>query len=199
MATFTERLYLETKNDHIILDHHPFIFMIRKNKLAAEMYINFNKICIYELQQVLKIKDVSLQSRLHRDIEQPDMYIYEHLNELLILCKQYPLELEYMFKVGLIKGGNMLKKYIPKHAHDFLTFNNPNDLFNDFKNYLNDNVTNQTLFIKNVNDAYKLIKLCFDCFFSKINPKLDIQYRALDVQESRQLDSGSGSYSDSDT
>lgn len=63
----------------------------------------------------------------------------------------------------------MLKKYTPKHSHEFLTFNDPNDLFNDFKNYLNENVINQKLFIKNVNDAYKLIKLCFDCFFSKIN------------------------------
>jgi hypothetical protein len=167
--SFTERLYTETKDAHKIVDRHPFVSIMRKDEIAGEMYINFNKICIYELQQNLALKDVNLQSRLHRDIEQPDIYINDHLNELLILCKQYPLELEYMFKIGLIKGGNMLKKYIPKHAHKFVTFNNPNDLFNDFKNYLNENVSNQVLFIKNVNDAYKLIKLCFDEFYTRLN------------------------------
>lgn len=168
MSYFTERLYMETKDAHTAVDRHPFVSMIRKNKLAGEMYINFNKICIHELQQVLKLKDEELQSRLHRDIDIPDFFITSTLSRLLIHCRKYPLELEYMFKIGLIKGGNMLKKYI-QHSHDFLTFNDPNDLFNDFKNYLNENVTNQKLFIKNVNDAYKLIKLCFDCFFNKIN------------------------------
>jgi hypothetical protein len=176
MTHFTDRLYIETKDSHTVVDRHPFVSIMRKDEIAGEMYINFNKICIYELQQNLALKDVNLQSRLHRDIEQPDIYINDHLNELLILCKQYPLELEYMFKIGLIKGGNMLKKYIPKHAHEFVTFNNPNDLFNDFKNYLNENVSNQVLFIKNVNDAYKLIKLCFDEFYTRLNNKLYIKH-----------------------
>jgi hypothetical protein len=172
--SFTDRLYTETKDSHTEVDKHHFVSLMRKDKIAGEIYINFNKICIYELQKHLKLKNVNLQSRLHRDIEQPDIYIYESLNELLILCKQYPLELEYMFKVGLIKGGNMLKKYIPKHAHDFLTFNNPNDLFNDFKKYLNENVTDQKLFIKIVNDAYKLIKKLFDEFYDKLNKSMYI-------------------------
>lgn len=165
--SFTDRLYKNTKDSHLAVDRHPFVALMKKDEIAGELYINFNKICIYELQQNLKLKDVNLQFRLHRDIEKPGIDINESLNELLILCKKFPLELEYMFKIGLIKGGNMLKKYIPKHAHEFLTFNNPNDLVKDFKNYLNENVSDEQLFMKNVNDAYKLIKLCFDDFLVK--------------------------------
>lgn len=172
---FTERLYLETKDSHKIIDMHPFVNLIRKNDIAAKLYIDFNKICIYELQKHLKLRvtppnDVNiLQTKLFREIEQPDIFINESLNELLILCKQYPLEAEYMFKAGLIMGGNLLKKYVNIEDHDFLTFKNPKQLFNELKDYLDQNVENHDLFIKNVNNIYKQIKKCFDNFFTKCN------------------------------
>jgi hypothetical protein len=166
-STFTERLYLETKESHTIVDKHPFVSLIRKNKLAGEMYINFNKICIYELQLCLKLKDVNLQSKLYRDIEQPDMYITCTLSSLLKHCKKFSLESSYQFYLGLLFGGNMLKKMLPDY-YDFLTYRDSKELITEFKDYLNNNVTDEKLFIKNVNDAYKLIKCVFDEFYEKI-------------------------------
>jgi len=144
---FTEQLYQETKDMHKEVDCHQFVALIRKNDIAAKLYIDLNKICIYELQS---------------EIEQPDIYINEPLNELLILCREFSLESEYMFKGGLIKGGNLLKKYVDINDHKFLTFRNPKELFNNLKDYLDENVINHDLFIKNVNNIYKQIKKCFD-------------------------------------
>lgn len=166
---FTERLYLETKESHTHVDKHPFVNLIRKNDIAAKLYIDLNKICIYELQKHLKLENLELQNKLYREIEQPDMFINSDLNELLTLCKQYPLEAEYMFKAGLIMGGNLLKKYVNIEDHDFLTFKNPKELFNELKDYLEQYVQNHDSFIKNVNNIYKQIKKCFDYYFNKIN------------------------------
>jgi heme oxygenase len=176
---FTERLYLETKESHTVVDKHPFVALIRKNDIAAKLYIDLNKICIYELQKTLKIgvtppNDVNiLQTKLFRDIDQPDMFINEPLNELLILCKQYPLALGYQFYLGLLFGGNMLKKMIRDPvSQEFLTYTNSKQLIIDFKDYLDQNITEpvkQEEFINVVNKSYKLIKLCFDTFVKKCN------------------------------
>jgi len=165
---FTERLYQETKDPHKEVDCHPFIDLVRKNSIAAKLYIDLNKICIYELQKYLKLENSELQKELYREIEQPDMYISEPLNELLILCKKNNLESEYMFKGGLIMGGNLLKKYVNIEDHKFLTFKNPKQLFNELKDYLDQYVHDHDLFIKNVNNIYKQIKKCFDKFTEKI-------------------------------
>lgn len=172
--SFTERLFKETHESHKIVDKHPFVSLIKDNLLASDLYINFNKICVYEIQKCLKLNDNNLQNRLYKNVEYSKLdYLYEYpsLNALLNHCKTYPLETEYMFKLGLIKGGNILKKYIHPVHHDFLTFINPTILCNDFKHYLNTNVNQleQELFIKHVNDAYNLIKLCFDDFFNQFN------------------------------
>jgi len=159
---FTEQLYQETKDMHKEVDCHQFVALIRKNDIAAKLYIDLNKICIYELQKNLDLENCELQKELHREIEQPDIYINEPLNELLILCREFSLESEYMFKGGLIKGGNLLKKYVDINDHKFLTFRNPKELFNNLKDYLDENVINHDLFIKNVNNIYKQIKKCFD-------------------------------------
>ena len=99
---FTEQLYQETKDMHKEVDCHQFVALIRKNDIAAKLYIDLNKICIYELQKNLDLENCELQKELHREIEQPDIYINEPLNELLILCREFSLESEYMFKGGLI-------------------------------------------------------------------------------------------------
>ena len=166
---FTESLFKKTHESHKIVDKHPFVSLIKDNLLASNLYINFNKICIYEIQKHLKLNDTNLQNRLHKNVEYPKNLLsdYPSLNTLLTQCKTHPLETEYMFKLGLIKGGNLLKKYVHPTHHNFLTFTNPNLLCNDFKHYLNTNVpqTEQDSFIKHVNDTYNLIKLCFDDFF----------------------------------
>jgi len=168
---FTERLYLETKESHKQVDKHIFVSLIRKNDISAKLYIDLNKLCIYELQKYLKLENLELQQNLYRKIEQPDTFINESLNELLLLCKQFPLEAEYMFKGGLIMGGNLLKKYVNIEDHDFLTFKNPKQLFNELKDYLDQYVQDHDLFIKNVNNIYKQIKKCFDKFTENIFDK----------------------------
>jgi hypothetical protein len=203
MTSFTDKLYNETKDSHTAVDRHPFVSMIRKNKLAGEMYINFNKICIHELQQVLKLKNIELSTKLYRDIELPDIYITNTLSNLLNHCRKYPVESAYQFYLGLLFGGNMLKRMLPEF-HDFLTYENSKELIHDFKTYLCENIdeTHHDIFIHNVNESYKLIKTLFDEFYNRLNnisDKLDIKHTPLDVQETRQLDGGAGTYPDPDT
>lgn len=172
--SFTDILALATKDSHSHVDKHPFVSMIRKNKLAGEMYINFNKVCINEIQKVLKLKDINLQSNLHREFKVkckvPDEVPSVILQEILIHCKTYPLESAYQFYLGLLFGGNMLKRMLPEH-NDFLTYENSKDLINNFKTYLCNNVDEieRVKFIENVNLSYKLIKKLFDEFYDKLN------------------------------
>ena len=169
--SFTDILALATKDSHSQVDKHPFVSMIRKNKLAGEMYINFNKICINEIQKVLKLKDINLQSNLYREFDVPDVKVPSViLREILIHCKSYPLESAYQFYLGLLFGGNMLKRMLPEH-NDFLTYENSKDLINNFKTYICNNVDEieRIKFIENVNLSYILIKNLFDEFYDKIN------------------------------
>lgn len=195
--SFTDRLYTETKDSHTQVDRHAFVSMIRKNKLAGQIYINFNKICIHEIQNVLELKDKQLQHQLYRDIDIPEIYITPVLNELLNHCKKYPLESAYQFYLGLLFGGNMLKRMLPEYD-DFLTYDNSKELIKTFKSYLCNNVpeSDQDLFIENVNVSYTIIKKLFDEFYSKLSDDL---YSPLDVQETPRLDGGPGTYPDPDT
>lgn len=193
---FTDRLYLETKDSHKAVDKHPFVSVIRKNKLAGEMYINFNKICIHEIQNVLTLKDEQLYNRLYRQFDIPDIFITKNLNTLLQHCRTYPLESAYQFYLGLLFGGNMLKRMIPEH-HDFLTYENHKVLIDEFKAYLCTNVKDEDEFINHVNEAYIIIKSVFDDFYNKF--KDNVCYTPLDVQEISRLDGGPGTYPDPDT
>lgn len=166
--TFTETVYIETKNDHFVVDRHPFVQLMRENNEAAEKYIEFNKQCIFELQKTLVLQDSKLQAALHRDIP---LKIEEHddkMIKLLKACSKYPLEHMYMFILGLMMGGKMLKRYIAKDHHSFLTFDDPERLATKLREYLNRNVVtriDQDKFIRRVKESYKLIKLCFDVMY----------------------------------
>ena len=165
-STFTDKLNLETKNSHTQVDKHDFVSLIRTDKIAGNFYINFNKICIHEIQNVLVLSDNDLRSRLYRDINIDEIYISPTLLELINHCKMYPLESAYQFYLGLLFGGNMLKRMLPEH-NEFLTYENNKQLITDFKEYLNNNVINQDLFIERVNKCYKLIKQLFDEYHKK--------------------------------
>jgi len=89
--SFTNRLYAETKDSHTQVDRHPFVSMIRTNKLAGEMYVNFNKICIQEIQTVLQLKDTELYSKLYKDIGMLEIDTTQTLDELLNHCRKYSL------------------------------------------------------------------------------------------------------------
>lgn len=162
--SFTERLYKETKDDHKMVDNHPFTTLIKTNEKAGDLYINFNKVCIHQIQKHIILKDLILQDQLNINCELPIIFITENLSKLLFRCSRFTVEHAYMFYLGLYLGGNILKKYISKQHHDFLTFENPKELSNNFKEYLNLNIINQDEFISQVKESYSLIKLCFDEF-----------------------------------
>lgn len=181
VMSFTEKLYIETKESHKIVDKHPFVSLIRKDKLAGDIYVNFNKLCIDAIQQILNLNDKDLQTKLHRDFDLPDVYITPTYYSLLKHCKKYPLESAYQFYLGLLFGGNMLKKMLPEH-NDFLTYDNSKNLISDFKEYLCGNIVNiedQQHFINNVNKSYSIIKDLFDEFYDICNNAEFLQLNAL--------------------
>lgn len=158
---FTDLLYINTKDTHTVVDRHPFVSKIRKSKEAGDLYINFNKICIYHLENVYNISNIDdkLYRRINKnDINFPDS---DNLKELLERCERYPLEHIYMFYLGLLFGGNMLSKMLPQHLQ-FLKFEEPKERIDILKKYLNDNVENTKEFINKVNVSYSIIKNVFD-------------------------------------
>jgi hypothetical protein len=164
---FCKQLYLETKECHNQVDIHPFVELIKINTKAGDIYIEFNKICINAIQ-TKNFLPILLEKKLNRNCKskrKTSLSNYEL--QLINRCKKFPLEHEYLFKLGLLAGGNMLKKYISKEHHQFLTFENPKELIIEFKTYINDNVfiNNQDKFIENVKESYKLIKNIFDEYF----------------------------------
>ena len=162
---FCKKVYLDTKNLHQVIDSHPFVELVKTNTKAGDIYIEFNKMCI----NVIQTKDflpISLQQKLNRNCESKKFFSDYEL-QLINRCKEFPLEHSYLMYLGLLAGGNLLKKYISKDHHPFLTFENPKELSLEFKSYLNENVPSkvQDEFIENVKESYRLIKNIFDEYF----------------------------------
>jgi hypothetical protein len=162
---FTERLYLETKEAHTAVDQHPFIEKIKYHPIAVYLYMQLNKKIIYEIQQNIKLPD-NLKN-LIRDVNpvnDDDRYDFSTWKKL---CKSHPLALAYQFYLGLLFGGNMLKKNMDNEHKDVLSFDNPKQLITDFKSYLDTNETLQTQddqneFISVVNQSYGLVVEYFE-------------------------------------
>jgi hypothetical protein len=173
--TFTKRLYKQTKDSHTQVDRHPFVQLIRESKNAADLYITFNKICIYAIENVFLNLDLFKKTEYNNflplfyklkrniDINDIDIYISPNLQTLLNKCRMYPLEHAYMFYLGLMMGYKLLKKYV---SDDILEYNDSDTrlLVKDFKDYLDNNVdiSNQQEFINIVSQSYILIKNIFD-------------------------------------
>jgi len=172
--TFTKRLYQNTKDCHTQVDRHPFVQLIRKNPDAAKLYINFNKICIYKIESAFlkntaKYKNfMPLFTRLQKNINinDIDMNVSKNLEILLKKCEEYPLEHSYMFYLGLMMGYKILDKYV---KDDILAYDDSKIklLIKDFKNYLDNNVETEQLFINTVSESYILIKNVFDEYYTK--------------------------------
>lgn len=174
--SFTDKLYESTKDAHTSVDKHPFVSLIRKNKRAGEMYIDFNKICIHEIQKVLYFE------KLYRDIQDTHYTIQTTptLQKLLDHCKRHPLESAYQLYLGLLFGGNMLKRMLPDHS-EFLTYDDPKELIKDFKAYLcTVPEIEQDAFIANVNACYVIIHQLFDEFYSQIERENAFNSRIVD-------------------
>lgn len=105
----------------------------------------------------------------------------ENMNELLKHIMGNSIENSYLFTFGLLYGGNILSKYMDnvfdketaEHHKLYLTFDNPNELKNDFKEYLEKiSKENEDKFIETVNRSYNLIEKIFDKFVDEINKKV---------------------------
>lgn len=176
---FSERLRIDTKKCHLIVDKHPFVSLIKSNAKAGYLYMQFNKICVLELQKhnfgsglFDKFKyDIS-----YKDITM-DIELKNKLNKLLERCNKYYLEHFYMIQLGLLFGGTMLKKILPEDEKPFFDTLSLSDkeriqLINEFKTYLDNTIkteSDQLKFITNVNDSYLIIKDIFDEFLLVLN------------------------------
>lgn len=173
-VTFTDKLRESTKDSHKVVDRHPFVSLIKTNKCAGKIYVNFNKICINMIQETLQntpksffhknlFKESIIYKKMYRHIEPLDFFISNNLLILLDRCEKYPLEHSYMFYLGIIMGGNLLTKFIPE-SKDFFKYTDVKQLVQEFKDFLNEVITKekQEKFIKIVNESYSIIKLIFD-------------------------------------
>lgn len=174
---FTDRLRHETKISHQGVDAHPFISEIRKSPNQAIKYMLFNECCIHNIQQTLDMSDNKpLESLLFRDCTSDQCMRLLYCDcpewvELLQACRDYPMEHAYMFYLGLLAGGNMLRRYIPNSYQHLLEFgedgtdNYSRKIITEFKNYLNSKITDtisQEAFINRVQQSFQLISKCFD-------------------------------------
>ena len=170
--SFSERLRVETKECHLIVDRHPFVDLIKSNHEAAYLYMQFNKISVlylqydknFELFQKFKYNITENDANLELLSTFPSFQIF--VNQL---SKHY-VEHFYMIQLGLLFGGNMLKRILPENEKDLFnkgTFGNPKVLITEFKTYLDNTIISeqsQIKFIQNVNNSYLLIKNIFDEF-----------------------------------
>ena len=172
-SNFTFELYQQTKENHKVIDNHPFVQLMKTNLEAGNLYIDFNKHCIHEIQKH-NLLPIYLMQNLFRQCKTSSYSVSDSMNTLLYRCRKFPLEHAYMMYLGLLSGGSILKKYISEEHHSFLTFNNPKETSKDFKNYLNNlpNV-NKKKFIEIVNDSYFLIKTIFDEYYTDADANAD--------------------------
>jgi hypothetical protein len=163
---FSKVLHDSTIENHKRVDSHLFVEMIKTNKLAGEMYINFNKMCIEVIQNNNNNEFIK---ELYRDTSSfCKKTINDSMRLLLERCEKYPMEHGYMLYLGILYGGNLLKRYLPEHS-EFLTFNDSKEKIKRFKELL-DNIPleDQQLFVNRVNESYGLIYDIFTIYNKQI-------------------------------
>jgi len=178
---FSEKLRIETKSTHLIVDKHPFVNLIKTNPKAGYLYMQFNKISVLELQKNILSKNELPFSKFNYKILEKDIDLelinIPYFKLFLERCNKHYLEHFYMIQLGLLFGGNMLKKILPENEKDFFDIEGLSEkgrleLIKEFKNYLDNtiiDITDQNNFIKIVNDSYLIIKHIFDEYFNMIS------------------------------
>ena len=176
---FSGQIGLRTREFHSEVDKHPFIKLIDNHEKAGDLYINLNKLCILSIQKHIDSNSENFSSfqdlfnKLYRQIGVVDMVMTPNLQLLTARCTRYPIQHAYMFYVGLLFGGSLLSKKLPKHA-EFLTFQDKSNLIKEFRSFLDTHVTeekNQGEFINIVNESYQVIKSVFDDMYISVNDK----------------------------
>ena len=193
-AKFTDILKQETKQNHDIVDRHDFVkLLFNKDTKIIKLYIDLHCV-IFELLKIKKPKNFPNEcynafnkEYTYTDIEYicefNNVYNYvfdiyyitntdsEHNLSELDLLSHY-----YCWYLGVLYGGQMIKKVIPenfKPQYD-LIFNieHKDRYIKLIKNYINERIKEkeeQIYFIDNVNKIYKNIKNIFDEMFKKNN------------------------------
>ena len=142
---FSEKLRIETKSTHLMVDRHPFVNLIKTNPTAGYLYMQFNKISVLELQKNALSKNKLPFSKFNYKISEKDIEIslinIPHFKLFLERCHNHYLEHFYMIQLGLLFGGNMLKKILPENEKDFFDIEGLSDkgrleLIKEFKEYL---------------------------------------------------------------
>jgi heme oxygenase len=192
--SFTKRLKEETKVNHKILDTHYFVKSIFSNGAVNEeksdytattgYYLDLHLLMLNEIQLILKEslyqfpeyfkefnKDYNKQQEVNNDIINYKSVI-SLINKLHSDSRNKELLLSHMYIwwLGVLYGGQMIKRSITKRNPHLLDYTNLIFNFNcntktfifDFKEYLENSINNQDHFIDNVNEVYLLIQDVFD-------------------------------------
>lgn len=175
MTLFTQALYIQTKAAHERVDKHPFMRTLYKTK-SSQLYIEMNYAALRVIQEhSADFLNPPFFRDLYRNLESSfQVTNNELLNELMEMvnesCKKSELFLAqvYMWYLGLINGGNYIKKYIDVDEgikDELFNFKNGVLLEDLLKVYMNSfKLESEELFIKNVNDTYRLIEQVLDKF-----------------------------------
>jgi heme oxygenase len=192
MEKFTLRLKKATKQNHTKLDTHEFVKGLYKedNDKNAVYYLELHYIILKELQvlindsksdtvdcfkyfdkdySIFKLSDLGeLESvkgmiKKIRDDKNDEVLFMSHL---------------YIWWLGVLFGGQMIKKLLNKNEElkEYIDamFNfecSSRDLIRDFKDYLNQLISNdecEMKFIKHVNEMYLMIGEIFDEIINKM-------------------------------
>jgi hypothetical protein len=164
---FTKELFLKTKENHIVLDKHLFIkCILNGNVLAFDNYIQFHYIVFDKIQSEFEkynlplffkglLREIPLITLKNKSI---DDYILkmnvDNLQQLLVYT--------YMFYLGILKGGSILKKHFPNTKSKLFLFNDRELIINELKKFLDNNIINKQKFIDNVNENYIQINYIFN-------------------------------------
>lgn len=192
--SFTKRLKEETKENHKILDTHYFVKSIFSSGAVNEeksgdtaitgYYLDLHLLMLNEIQLILKeslyqfpeyfkefYKDYDKQHEVNNDIINYKSVI-SLINKLHSDSRNKELLLSHMYIwwLGVLYGGQMIKRSITKRNPHLLDYTNLIFNFNcntktfifDFKEYLENSINNQDHFIDNVNEVYLLIQDVFD-------------------------------------
>lgn len=194
-VTFSSKLKEETKEKHKILDTHPFVKSIFtktnptgstpiKENTTTGYYLDLHLIILNEIKLILKERSGEFPEYFgvfNKDYHQQHEVTNNLLNYKSVILlinkihidaynKELLLSHMYIWWLGVLYGGQMIKRSIIKKNPDLLEYTslifdfdcNVKEFIIDFKDYLDITIIHKDEFIENVNIVYTFIKNVFD-------------------------------------
>jgi heme oxygenase len=186
--TFTLKLKQETADKHKELDTHPYIKKMYNNtqddytiKINLKYYLDLHCILldimynnIKQMKSYPSFVDQFNKGKIYKEMITTKLYNLNSVKNLISnISDDNMMAYCYAFYLGILYGGQIIKKLI-KRTNDEKLINQSEILFefnydkkaliNDIKNYLDNNVKNEDIFIKEVNKIYDLTKIVFTDF-----------------------------------